>query len=277
MATSNPTLRAAQGPRNAPELAPNITYEIFILLVTLLSLSGVLARLLVPLDQEIKLVLTRIDGVYAIVLLVDYVARVVKARPHRLRYITGMGIFDLLGSLPAVSLLRLLRIPRLVQQVKLLRNGSPRGILYTARQQLASSTLWTVAFVVLLVVVVGSSAIVRVEENAPNANIITGDDAIWWAIVTLATVGYGDRFPVTFGGRLIGTVFILMGVGFFSVLTSYLASTFLKPDPEKARSQNAALHAELAAIRQTLARLDARLDALGGAPAAPDEPDSDDD
>ena len=55
----------------------------------------------------------------------------------------------------------------------------------------------------------------------------TGEDAVWWSIVTVATVGYGDRFPVTSVGRLIGTVMIVMGVSLFSVFTSYVATQFM--------------------------------------------------
>lgn len=261
---STTSLNPARDLRDPVEPAPNVTYELFILLVTLLSLTVALARLFVPFDEQVELVLMRIDGIYSIVLLADYAARVVRARSNRLRYVAGMGVFDLLGSLPAVPLLRLLRIPRLVQQWRLLLAETPQGFLHTARQHLASSTLWTVSFVVLLVVLLGSAAIVGVEAGAPNANIVTGDDAIWWSIVTIATVGYGDRFPVTFGGRLIGTVLIVMGVSLFSVLTSFLASIFLKPDPAQAQSETAALQAELATLKQTLTRMDARLETLSG-------------
>ncbi|MGL4650685.1 MAG: ion transporter [Caldilineaceae bacterium] len=250
-----------QGAQKSQEaVEKRVTYELFILLVTLLSMAVALTRLLVPLNDEIDLVLQRIDGIYVIILLVDFVLRFVRA-PHKLRYFFGMGIFDLLGSIPAVSLLRFLRLPRVVWQVRFLRDGSPKGVMHAIREQMAQSTLLTVAFVVLLVVMFGSMAIVGLEANDPNANITTGDDAIWWAIVTVATVGYGDRFPVTLGGRLIGTVMIVMGVSLFSVLTSYIASAFVARGETASDRELAAVRKELAEIKRLLA--DRPVDAAG--------------
>jgi voltage-gated potassium channel len=79
----------------------------------------------------------------------------------------------------------------------------------------------------MLVVTMGSMAIVLIEKDAPNGNIITGEDAVWSSIVTIAIVGYGDRFPTTAPGRLIGTAMIVVGVSLFSVLTSFVATNFV--------------------------------------------------
>jgi voltage-gated potassium channel len=115
---------------------------------------------------------------------------------------------------------------------------------------------------VLLVVVYGSVAIVMVEAKAPGANITSGGDAIWWAFVTIATVGYGDTYPVTGAGRLIGVLMLVAGVSLFSVLTSFLSSTFLRPAAQREESRDSALRAELVALREAHARLEAALAAL---------------
>jgi voltage-gated potassium channel len=134
--------------------------------------------------------------------------------------------------------------------------------------------LLIVVLVVLVVVTVGSVLIVLVEAPVATANIKNGEDAVWWSIVTVSTVGYGDRFPVTPLGRLIGTAMIVMGVSLFSVLTSYIASQFmalrkaavqserellrqqleqtLREWRRSAESENAALRAEVAALRRLL-------------------------
>jgi len=70
------------------------------------------------------------------------------------------------------------------------------------------------------------------ERNAPDANIKTASDAIWYVIVTMSTVGYGDRYPVSNPGRELGTFIIVVGVGIFGTLTGYLANLFLEPHPE---------------------------------------------
>ena len=69
-----------------------------------------------------------------------------------------------------------------------------------------------------------SIAVLQFESRSPNANIQTGGDALWWAVVTITTVGYGDFFPVTALGRLTGFVVMLAGVGIIGALASILAS-----------------------------------------------------
>ena len=113
-----------------------------------------------------------------------------------------------------------------------------------------------------------------IEAPVKNANIKTGEDAVWWAIVTVATVGYGDKFPVTPMGRLIGTAMIVVGVSLFSVLTSYIATQFMTrrkstgvsevellrqemqaafvESQHRAAAGNAVLQAEIAALRELL-------------------------
>ena len=72
-------------------------------------------------------------------------------------------------------------------------------------------------------------AVLPFEAKAPNANITTGGDALWWGIVTVTTVGYGDEYPVTTGGRPVGVILLLTGVALFATFTGYLANAFLAP------------------------------------------------
>ena len=76
-----------------------------------------------------------------------------------------------------------------------------------------------------------------IEHDAPGANITTAGDAIWWGLVTITTVGYGDQYPVTQSGRVIGTFLLFAGIALFSVLTGFIANAFLAP-PAKPRLQS---------------------------------------
>ena len=93
----------------------------------------------------------------------------------------------------------------------------------------ADNALLVVVFMVLVVIEFGSMAVVYFEADAPNANITTGGDAVWWAFVSITTVGYGDKFPVTEGGRTSAFFVLAAGVGLFGVLSGYLANFFLTP------------------------------------------------
>ena len=76
---------------------------------------------------------------------------------------------------------------------------------------------------------IGAVLMLDAESASTQANIKTGIDSLWWSIVTLATVGYGDKYPVTTAGRVVGVIVIVVGVGLFSALTSFLAHWFLRP------------------------------------------------
>ena len=71
--------------------------------------------------------------------------------------------------------------------------------------------------------------ILKAESADPNANIKNANDALWWGYVTIATVGYGDRYPVTADGRIIGMAVMTVGVALFSGITGYLADWFRRP------------------------------------------------
>ena len=80
------------------------------------------------------------------------------------------------------------------------------------------------------------SAIEGRQISSPDANITTASDALWYIVVTMSTVGYGDRYPVTTAGRELGTFIIVLGVGIFGTLTGFLANFFLAPNKATARA-----------------------------------------
>ncbi len=73
----------------------------------------------------------------------------------------------------------------------------------------------------------GAIFILQAESSAPDAEITTADDALWWVLVTISTVGYGDYYPVTDAGRFVAIFVIVAGVGVFGTLSGYLTNSFL--------------------------------------------------
>ncbi|QLQ09015.1 MAG: two pore domain potassium channel family protein [Anaerolineae bacterium] len=129
------------------------------------------------------------------------------------------------------------------------------------------STLLVVILAVIVVLEAAAILILRAETPAANPNIQTASDAIWWTVVTVATVGYGDRYPVTNAGRFVGVLVMIVGVGLFSVLTSFMAQWFLHSRAQNnTSSQQPTL--QVADYNVLMARLDAltaRLEAPGPA------------
>ena len=108
-----------------------------------------------------------------------------------------------------------------------------------------------------IVLVLNCAVIVYLlERHAPGSNIHTLGNALWWSIVTVTTVGYGDFYPVTAGGRI--TACVIMGIGLLTlaVVTAQVASAFVAQGPSRAR---AAPQDDAARREVTLAELDQRL------------------
>lgn len=87
-------------------------------------------------------------------------------------------------------------------------------------------TFATVSLIAVLMIIFGSIAILQVERE-PNCNIKSAEDAIWWAFVTITTVGYGDKYPITTEGRIIAAFLMITGVGLFGTFTGFVAAWFM--------------------------------------------------
>ena len=85
---------------------------------------------------------------------------------------------------------------------------------------------------VLMIIIMGA-AVLDIERGAPGSNIKTPMDALWWGLVTITTIGYGDKFPVTTEGRLIAGVLIIFGVAMISAITASFASWILTQGGEE--------------------------------------------
>jgi voltage-gated potassium channel len=205
-------------------------YEIFIGLLAVISLFN-LAVSILPFSEIQKEIAKIVDVPLTLIFLLDFTSRLLRSEPKRVYFIDQRGWLDLLGSLP--SFFRLFRIFRLIRVTRLLGEYGPRNIVRSFVKNRADNALIVVLFMVLLVLEFGSMLVAFFEQQDPNANIKTGGDAVWWAFVSITTVGYGDQYPVTQGGRAMAFFVLATGVGLFGVLSGYLANFFLAPAKEE--------------------------------------------
>jgi voltage-gated potassium channel len=220
------------------------TYECFILAVSLLSLVNLALVIALPLT-ETREIIQVCDVVLSGILLLDFGFRLLSAPSRRDYLIRQYGWLDFLGSLP-FQVVRPIRVFRIVRVIRLLRDAGLRRLRRAVLRDRAGSTLLGVFFLTLVLIEVVSALVLSIEVRAEGANILTPSDALWWAYVTIATVGFGDRYPVTDPGRVVGVVTMTVGVVLFGSLTAFLADKFIRPRASEGDGEGAD-HAELTA------------------------------
>jgi voltage-gated potassium channel len=191
------------------------------------------------------------------VFLLDYVARVWAANNRR-RYFTRHLLDLLIVALPALRPLRLLRLVVLFRVLNRKAAASLRGRvpLYVT---VSAATL----------VVCAALAVLDAERDAPGSNIKSMGNALWWAVVTVTTVGYGDHFPVTLQGRCIAVGLMIGGVALIGVVTASFAAWFIDRVRDEDEQVQAATQRDLAEISAHLETLTKEVRALRAAAEQP--------
>jgi voltage-gated potassium channel len=199
------------------------------------------------------------------ILLAEYLARLI-ITPDRRGYLKRRWVEPATVVVPALQHWHLVGIEKmclLLQEAELraeaiLRHHSLFRVLIAA-----TATLFLGAWLMLLF-----------EENAKGSNIHSYPNALWWAIVTVTTVGYGDRYPVSGGGRAVAVILMMLGIGLIGVLTATVASVFVKEhtdaNKEEYRKGHEDLGQQLSVISARLADLERRLGATPAEVAAAD-------
>jgi voltage-gated potassium channel len=181
---------------------------------------------------------------------IDYIARLALA-PDRARYIVR-HLHDL--AVIVLPLLRPLRLLRLITVIGALNRRTGSSLRGRVVVYVAGSTVMLTS--------VAALAMLDAERDAADANITTIGDALWWAITTITTVGYGDRYPTTTTGRAIAVGLMIAGIALLGVVTATLASWLVeRVSAENAAERTAtagqvdALMAEVRALRELHAPL----------------------
>ena len=242
----------------APKLAKrrelkNIGYEIFIGALSILSIFNLIMLAWFVYDPDIQTVLYIINAIMMPIFLGDFIYRLFTAESRSGYFFRGFGWADLLSSLPFPQL-KLLRMFRLWRVIRLFMEFGVRNLVHEFVTHRAENALLTVGFLVLCVIEFGSLSVLRAESSAADANITNASDAVWWVYVTITTVGYGDRYPVTNWGRFVGVLTMTAGVGLFGTLSGYLAQSFLSPSKEE-KAEEIQAEAETADPKQRLAEI----------------------
>jgi voltage-gated potassium channel len=191
------------------------------------------------------------QGCWAI-FLVDYAVRALLTHDRRrfvLHHIPDLVIL----VLPLLRPLRLLRLVTLLSFLNRRAGDNLRGRVAT---YVAGSTV--------LVLFVASLAVLDAERRAPKASITTFGDALWWAVTTVTTVGYGDRYPITTEGRLVAVALMLSGIALIGVVTASVAAWLLGRIQEVEERTEQVTRQDLRSLADEVRQLRAELATLRG-------------
>jgi voltage-gated potassium channel len=242
-----PPTKKALGPIANPNWAA------FVMLVTLLSVLNAILITFMPLPDGAKSTLNWINVSISFILWGDFFFMLHRAHVKREFMKGDYGWLALLGSFPYLRSLRVIWFWLVLRKY----GKKPRDLLAEISiNRDAQGTLLLVLFIVLIVFQSAVVFILFYESPIQDSNIKTVSDAFWWAFTTGSTVGYGDKYPVTEGGRLVGLSLMIVGIALFSVVTGTLAQWFVRSSHAKEEAEEkadlAARSSDIAEIKQLL-------------------------
>ncbi|MGR3362859.1 MAG: ion transporter [Maritimibacter harenae] len=221
--------------------------------LVILSALAIAVETVPGLDPSLKRALLGFEIVVVAVFATEYFLRLYAAE-RRLAYVFSFwGIVDLLAWLPAVLMfvpafqaIRVLRLIRLLRLIKLFNTAPALNRLLRAFLRVKSElVVWGVISTLLLYV---SAVGIYVFENPVQPEVFSSiPAALWWSVVSFTTVGYGDMYPVTSGGRLMTTFMLFIGLGIFAVPAAIVTTALLEaetkldprdPEPNETKETN---------------------------------------
>jgi voltage-gated potassium channel len=233
-------------------------YNLVILCCCIVALGLLVTGDMGRADPEVRSLLDWADTAVCGVFLIDFIVSLVRAE-NRWRYLVTWGWIDLLSAIPVLDVAqwgrvaRLLRIVRVIRGIKVARVLLSLFVLYRTRNALLAGGL------MLILAVFTASVIILQVETDPRSMIKTADDAIWWTLCTISTVGYGDLYPVTRAGRAVASVLLLLGVGMFGTLAGVLAGWFTGSAKESESAEVSRLTEEVTSLRLAIEDLQVRI------------------
>jgi len=205
--------------------------SILILVLSVYVLAALMVDTFVKLPHEISRMLRLLDDIICIVFLYDFFYRFYHAKNKWL--FMRWGWIDLVSSIPTLEFMRAGRALRMIRILRTLRAfRSMRHLVHHIFRKKIQGTLATAAIIAILMIIFSSVSILQVEVD-PKSNIKTAEDALWWSYVTITSVGYGDKYPVTTEGRVIAVMLMTVGVAMFGIFTAFMAAWFVEHTKKK--------------------------------------------
>ena len=232
------------------------TWDWLVLVVAGLSLTLVLLETFLTLSAETLHGLVIVDHVACGVFLVDILVRW-RRQGWGARY-WRWGWLDVLASIPLDTAFRIFQAARIYRVIRAIR--ALRRLQVVAGEGSLTEGLLALPGIASLLVLFCTNLVLEVEQGAPGSHIKDHGDAIWWALSTVTTVGYGDVYPVTSEGRIIGGVLMFVDIALFGSMSALITSKLIRPQEQRDhatyREELQRLHADVRELRDELRRRD---------------------
>lgn len=231
--------------------------DVFISILIILNVVAVLFESYENMSAKFQTVLYGFELFSIAIFTIEYMLRIwtadlkytsVSSGQAKLKFIfSGYGFIDLIAILPFflpllfkvdLRILRSLRLVRLLRIFKLGRHSSSLkligGVLKEVKYDLAVTS-----FVVIILLVISSTLMFYLENGSQPEAFSNIGQSLWWAVATLTTVGYGDIYPITAGGKFLSGVIALLGVGIVALPTGIISSAFVEKIQARKKGEKA--------------------------------------
>ena len=209
----------------------------------ILSLVSFSFETLPSLPANIKALLYVIEVVTVIIFTFEYAIRIMAAEKKSQYIFSFYGLIDLMAILPFyissgldLRAVRVFRLLRLVRMLKLLKYNQAIQRFHRALL-IAKEELILFSIVAAIMLYLSAVGIYYFENSAQPEQFKSVFHSLWWAVTTLTTVGYGDMFPITSGGKMFTFLVLMIGLGIVAVPTGLIASALSQVREEDARQQ----------------------------------------
>jgi len=214
-------------------------FAFFIQALILISIITFSIETIPNLKPQTRTILESIELVCVIVFTIEYLLRIFVADRKPKFIFSFFGIIDLLAILPfylsfGVDLrsLRALRFLRLFRVLKLVRYNRAMNH-FTRAIKSAKEEIFLFIFITLILIYFAAVGIYYFENQAQPQHFSSIFDSLWWAIITLTTVGYGDVYPITVGGKIFTFLILMIGLGIVAIPTGIISSALTKSIDKK--------------------------------------------
>lgn len=202
-----------------------LPFEILMVGVSFYSIVVVIIQLSLPRESEMRALFSYFDNLACLIFGIGFITHIVREQ-HRWKYLFTWGIVDIVSAIPMFPLLRFLRLLRIIRLIAIIRTP---GTINQAIQSAPSASLIYLMFLVLITIYTCACAgVLYFESQTPGSNIKTGADALWFGLVTISTVGYGNLFPTTLGAKVCSAFLMLTGISVFASLAGFLLEPLRK-------------------------------------------------